>query len=265
MANAKPGQPLDVKTQARAAELIGLGLSQREAAGACGISESSVERVLRKPEYKKLADDVRRKRTSVTAQAAAVVSELLAAVDDNGDPAMGLRKMGAELVMKNPALLEQVEDLDGDESLLPGVVLRFPWQNSDSQESRVSGARRDAEHPSAPGEQSANGITLPEPAPPPGETPNLPGPESPLEDLIEPDEPTAFEPIFEPEPDKPVAVAHLSLDPVPDTQTAEVFAEPRAPGDLPLGVIDATPDPIRERLRSVPEPAPAPLFAELPE
>lgn len=177
-----PGKAIEARVQERAAELYGLGLSQREAAGACGISEKSVERILRKPEYRKLADDVRRKRTSVTAQAAAVVSELLAAVDDNGDPAMGLRKMGAELVMKNPTLLESVEDVEGDDSLLPGVVLRFPWGVTASAQNPLN--RDDegrAEQGFADGHESENGITLgesdetvaPLAAPPPGETLNL--------------------------------------------------------------------------------------------
>jgi hypothetical protein len=173
-----PGKAIEARVQERAAELYGLGLSQREAAGACGISEKSVERILRKPEYRKLADDVRRKRTSVTAQAAAVVSELLAAVDDNGEPAMGLRKMGAELVMKNPTLLESVEDVEGDDSLLPGVVLRFPWGGvATAQNPLIRGDAARAEQGFADGHESENGITLGESdetvAPPPGETLNL--------------------------------------------------------------------------------------------
>jgi hypothetical protein len=173
----KIGQPLDVKTQERAAELIGLGLSHREAAGACAISEKSVERILRKPEYKKVADEVRKRRTSVTASMAAVVHDLLDAEDSNGEPNMMLRKMGAELVMKNPALLESVEDMDGEDTLLPGVVLRFPWggapQEGDGDAAEVEregtavvsdslsfGSEGRAEDGCPPGAEIENGLAL---------------------------------------------------------------------------------------------------------
>jgi len=155
----QPGKALDPKTQERAAELVGMGLSQREAAGACGISEKSVERILRKPEYRKVADDTRRRRTSVTAQAANVVQELLGAVDGSGDPNMMLRKMGAELVMKNPTLLESVEDVD-DNGLLPGVVLRFPWGagvGDFGSRAEGHGERREASAAVTP--ESENGLT----------------------------------------------------------------------------------------------------------
>ncbi len=160
MAQKPVGQALDPKIQKRCAELIGMGLSHREAAGACDISEASVARILKKPEYRKIADDVRQRHTSVTAQAAAVVQELLNAVDDHGDPAMMMRKMGAELVMKNPALLESVEPQD-DDTLLPGVVLRFPW-GAEDEKSRDSREGGDPEAEVAPSEDSENGSTVQE-------------------------------------------------------------------------------------------------------
>lgn len=186
----RPGKAIDPAVQARAAELVGMGLSQREAAGAVGISDKSVERILRKPEYKKLADDVRKKRTSVTVQAAAVVQELLGATNKDGTPDMSSRQRGAELVMKNPQLLEHVEDLqDEDDSLLPGVVLRFPWSSTSTapvvSDSRDSEPTEHAEANFALDAESEYGTTLPSeaengidvPAPTPVETLNLEEPE----------------------------------------------------------------------------------------
>lgn len=121
----RPGTPIAPHVKERAAELVGLGLSYTESAGACGISEKSIERIMADPEYRKLADDTKKKRTSMASQVAGVVQELLTATDADGDPAHHLRKMGAELYARAPQLLDAVED-EEDESILPGVILRFP-------------------------------------------------------------------------------------------------------------------------------------------
>lgn len=117
--------PLAPQVKQRVAEIYGAGLSYSETAGACGISEKSVERIMQDPQYKKIAEDIKRKRTSMSVQVADVVRTLLEATKENGDPDMALRQRGAELYAKAPELLDLTED-EGDESLLPGVILRFP-------------------------------------------------------------------------------------------------------------------------------------------
>jgi len=109
----------------RAAELVGLGLTQAEAAGAVGISLASVERLLREPTYRKIADDAIAAKTSLSAQVANVVLDLLNATKPNGDPDHALRQKGAELYAKNPAMIDAAED-DVDDALLPGVIMLFP-------------------------------------------------------------------------------------------------------------------------------------------
>jgi hypothetical protein len=164
-----PGSPVSPTVAARASELYGMGLSQREAAGAVGISEKTVERILRKPEYRRIADDTRAKREGMAAQAATVVTELLNAVDSKGEPDLLKRKMGAELVVKNPALLAQVEMTEEDAALLPGVILRFPFAaTADGGGPGVSLTKTEGEQApkGAPHseEKSVNGDTLtPEP------------------------------------------------------------------------------------------------------
>ena len=50
-------KPLDPRVKRRIAELIGLGLTHKEVAGATGVSPKSVERTITDPEYRKVADD----------------------------------------------------------------------------------------------------------------------------------------------------------------------------------------------------------------
>lgn len=73
-------RPITLEARARVAELVGLGLTYAESAGACGISEKSVERIMSDPQYRRIADDERRKRSSMQSQAADVVRDLLNAV-----------------------------------------------------------------------------------------------------------------------------------------------------------------------------------------
>lgn len=119
-------KPVPEKTKKRVAELRGMGLTVNECAGAGGISVTSVERILAQPVYAKIASDTKKSRTSMAGSVAQVVQDLLTAVDSSGEPALHLRKIGAELYAKNPELLDAVTEDVGDE-LLPGVVLRFPY------------------------------------------------------------------------------------------------------------------------------------------
>jgi hypothetical protein len=85
------------------------------------------------PAYRKIADDLKRKRTSMSAEAASVVRDLLRAVNHDGTPDLDKRRQGAELAVKYSEVLDSGDgDLDEDE-LLPGVVKRtillFPNPN----------------------------------------------------------------------------------------------------------------------------------------
>jgi len=88
------------------------------------------------PSYRKIADDGRRERESMAGQAAAVVRDLLHATNSDGTPNQELRRKGAELFVKNPKLLD-AEDAP-DDTMLPGVVLRFPWRTIPDEDAPVT-------------------------------------------------------------------------------------------------------------------------------
>jgi hypothetical protein len=54
------GKPIEARQRERYAELVGLGLSGKEAAVAVGISERSGDVILSQPECRKIADEARR-------------------------------------------------------------------------------------------------------------------------------------------------------------------------------------------------------------
>ena len=125
-------KPLDQKTKERYAQLIGLGLTHPEASGAMGISERSGQRLMAGPAYRKIAEDLKRKRTSMSGEAASVVRDLLRAVNHDGTPDLDKRRQGAELAVKYSEVLDS-GDGDLEDELLPGVVkhtiLVFPHPN----------------------------------------------------------------------------------------------------------------------------------------
>ena len=124
--------PIDPKRKERYAELIGLGLSHPEAAGATGISERSGERLMAAPEYRKIAEQSRRGH-GLRGDVSAVVRDLLAATKPDGTPDFAMRQKGVEAWMKNPALIEGEEDV---EELLPDgmlVVVPVPPHLRDSE------------------------------------------------------------------------------------------------------------------------------------
>ncbi len=128
--NHKPGTPLPPEIKRRCAEIIGGGLTHIEAAGALGISARSVDKIMSDPEYRKIAEDIRRKKGSTRASAASVIVDLLNATLPSGAPDHAKRKQGAELYIRDPSLLDEVEDVDDE--MLPGVrkstLLVFPFR-----------------------------------------------------------------------------------------------------------------------------------------
>jgi hypothetical protein len=79
-------KPIDPKTKQRYAELIGLGLSHPEAARVTGISERSGERLMAKPDYRKIAEDTTKRGRGKESEVAQVVRDLLTAVHADGTP-----------------------------------------------------------------------------------------------------------------------------------------------------------------------------------
>ena len=117
----KPGQPLPPEVKRRCAEMIGLGLSHVEAAGALGISPRSVATIMSTPQYRRIAEDISRQRGSMQDQAASVVRDLLGATKPDGSPDHARRKEGATLYAQHPELLDG-SDAPDDDDLLPGCV-----------------------------------------------------------------------------------------------------------------------------------------------
>lgn len=111
-------KPIDSKAKERYAELIGLGLSHREAAGATGISERSGERLMAAPQYRKIAEETKKRGRGEEGALGRVIRELLEANAEDGNPNYPLRNKGAELVHRYPDAF--AAEAEGDlEELLP--------------------------------------------------------------------------------------------------------------------------------------------------
>ena len=119
-------KPLDPRVKRRIAELIGLGLTHKEVAGATDVSPKSVERTLADPEYRKVADDAKQRQVTVAGSVASLIRELLEATNPDGTPNLPLRDKGAELAYKHPDYLEAAEDESGKDLLPEGVILLYP-------------------------------------------------------------------------------------------------------------------------------------------
>ena len=119
-------KPIDSRMKKRYAELIGLGLSHREAAGATGISERSGERLMAKPEYRKIAEETEKRGRGMEGALGRVIRELLEATDEDGNPNILLRRKGAELVRRYPDAFAAEAEGDEGELLPRGVVVLYP-------------------------------------------------------------------------------------------------------------------------------------------
>jgi hypothetical protein len=118
--------PLDPKVKRRIAELIALGLTHKEVAGATGVSPKSVERTLADLEHRKIMEDAKQGRVTVAASVVSVIKELLEATNQDGTPNLLLREKGAALALKHPGYLEAAEDESSEELLPEGVILLYP-------------------------------------------------------------------------------------------------------------------------------------------
>ncbi len=117
---------IEPKVAQRFAELVGLGLTQHEAARAVGIGPSTGERLLTKPQYREIAERGRKERNGISADLARVIEDLLTAEDAAGAANYTLRAKGAELALRYSDALEGVLPDEEDGALLPGVILVFP-------------------------------------------------------------------------------------------------------------------------------------------
>jgi hypothetical protein len=123
----KPADPIKLH---RACELLGIGLTQPEAAGATGIGERTLRRAIaERPEYSRVVKETREARNTGAAAAAAVVRDLLEAVNHDGTPDYNRRKQGAELYARYPSILDADPTNVLEDKMLPGVknILVFPW------------------------------------------------------------------------------------------------------------------------------------------
>ena len=106
-------QPLDKEVAHRFAELVGLGLTQHEAARAVGIGTRTGERLMTKPEIRQLVEQTRR-----AGDGDPTIRALLEATDEAGNPDWEGRLKGVELA------LEQLAGEGGrGQGMLPGVRL----------------------------------------------------------------------------------------------------------------------------------------------
>jgi hypothetical protein len=123
-----PTKRITEATKRRVVELLGLGLSWNEACRACDISKSTLAEMQKHEHWRKAIEDAKADKQSLAAQTANVVQELLTATDKDGNPDIHLRKLGAEMYAKNPALIDAATVDPNEDSLLPGCrrVIVFP-------------------------------------------------------------------------------------------------------------------------------------------
>lgn len=142
---AGQGKPIEPKVKERVAELIGLGLTPEEAAGAKGISRPSVDRIMSQPEYRKQADDILRSRTSMKAEMMRIVRASMYAVDDHGRPLFAAQRDAVKLYATNPELFDDADAEEREDTMLPGVTMRFPVRLDPSLAPGTVEARQDGD------------------------------------------------------------------------------------------------------------------------
>src|SRR6266702_1482677 len=110
-------KPVDKEVARRVAELVGLGCTQHEAAGAVAIGTRTGERLMTKPGIRQIVEETRAR--SGRGQGDPEIWALLEATDEEGNPDWERRANGAELA------LDQLAAREGGRgrSLLPGCKL----------------------------------------------------------------------------------------------------------------------------------------------
>ena len=112
-------KPVDKQVAHRFAELVGLGLTQHEAAGAVGIGTRTGERLMTKPEIRQIVEQTRRAGDGDT-----TIRALLEATDEAGNPDWLQRLKGVELALAHLASL--AGESGARENLPAGVTVVNP-------------------------------------------------------------------------------------------------------------------------------------------
>ena len=123
---------MDKQIAHRFAELVGLGATQHEAAGAVGIGTRTGERLMTKPEIRQIVE-----QTRTAGDLDPTIRALLEATDEAGNPDWAQQAKGAELALDHLARL--AGESGGKESLLPGCVLVYPFPREQHPLSTPSG------------------------------------------------------------------------------------------------------------------------------
>jgi hypothetical protein len=112
-------KPVEEEVAHRFAELVGLGLTQHEAARAVGIGTRTGERLMTNSEIRQIVELTR----DGDRDGDATMWALLKAVDEAGNPNLEQRAKGVELAL---AYLKRLADERGDRERLPGGAPLVP-------------------------------------------------------------------------------------------------------------------------------------------
>ena len=158
-------KPVDKQVAHRFAELVGLGLTQHEAAGAVGIGTRTGERLMTKPEIRQVVEQTRTARDGDPA-----IWALLEATDEAGNPDWQQRLKGGGAGARRPRRRERKQR----EACFPARVYVFPREERPSAHRAASNAASRSLDDSRPGRPCQNLLPLPLP----GSTRTSPTPRS---------------------------------------------------------------------------------------
>jgi len=112
-------KPVEKEVAQRFAELVGVGLTQHEAARAVGIGTRTGERLMTKPEIRQIVELPR-----AADNGDPTIRALLEATDEAGNPDWGQRLQGVELALAHLASL--AGESGARENLPAGVTVVYP-------------------------------------------------------------------------------------------------------------------------------------------
>ncbi len=119
-------KPVDKQVAHRFAELVGLGLTQHEAAGAVGIGTRTGERLMTKPEIRQVVE-----QTRTAGDGDPTIRALLEATDETGNPDWVQRVKGVELALADLASLAGESGGRGCAVRLPAPAVGAPSRHTE--------------------------------------------------------------------------------------------------------------------------------------
>jgi hypothetical protein len=128
-------KPIDEEVAHRFAELVGLDLTQHEAARAVEIGTRTGERLMTKPEIQQIVKETR--AASQTGNGDPAIRELLEATDEEGNPDWERRAKGADLALEQLARL--APEGGWGRSLPEGVTIVVPRRRDEQPLGTPSG------------------------------------------------------------------------------------------------------------------------------